>query len=79
MKNRASSAMLDAQSTATELGRDRDKRRYVPMDALPAPQPTAREMTLGHRRTAKPQGTRDRKHNYHPNPGFIFEKGCVLH
>ena len=40
-KNRANSATSDAQSTAAELGRDRDMRRNVPMGALLAPQPTA--------------------------------------
>ena len=43
LTKRASSAPLDAQSTATELGRDRDMRRNIPMGALLVPQPKARE------------------------------------
>ena len=34
LTKRASSATLDAQSTATELGRDPNMRRNVPMGAL---------------------------------------------
>ena len=47
---RASSATLNAPSTATELGRDPDMRRHIPTAPLLAPQPTVRERTLGRRR-----------------------------
>ena len=43
LKNRASVAKLDAQSTATELGRDQDNRRNLEMDGVLVPQPNARE------------------------------------
>ena len=52
MKEGASSAMLDARSTATALGQDRDIRCDVPVGALLAPQPKARGETRGRRRTA---------------------------
>ena len=52
LKNRASSATLDAQSTATELCRGPNMRRNVPMGALLAPHPKARERNLGRRRKA---------------------------
>ena len=41
---------MDTQHTATELGRDRDMSRNVPMGAMLAPQPKAREKTFGRRR-----------------------------
>ena len=44
--------MLNAQSTATELGRDPDMRRNVPMVPLLAPQPEEREKNLDRQRTA---------------------------
>ena len=43
LEKRANVTMLDAQSTATELGRDRDIRRNVPMGAWLAPQPKVQE------------------------------------
>ena len=49
------SATLDAQGTAKELNWNRDVRRNVPMGALLAPQPKAREKTLSRRRTASPK------------------------
>lgn len=53
METRGRSATLDAHSTATELGRDRDMRRVVPIGALLAPKPNSREETLDRqRRTA---------------------------
>ena len=58
LKKRASSATLDAQSTATELSRDYIMRRNVPMGALLAPQPNARAKTLGRRRTANQKQNR---------------------
>ena len=51
-RERASSATLDAQSTATELGGDRDKRRNVLMGVSLTPQWKAREENLCRRRTA---------------------------
>ena len=50
---RAISAMFNAPSTATVLGRDPDMRhRNVPTAPLLAPQPKAREKNLGRRRAA---------------------------
>ena len=49
---RTSSATLDAQSTVTELDRDRDIRRNVPVGTLLAQQPKAREKAIGRRTTA---------------------------
>ena len=52
LKERARSATLDVQSTATDLDRDRDMRRDVPMAVLLSPRPRSREQTLGRQRTA---------------------------
>ena len=53
LEKHAVSATLDVQSTTTELGRDRDMRRNLPMGALLAPQPKAQEKKLGRRTTAE--------------------------
>ena len=53
LKKKPSSATLDAQSTATELGQTPDMRRDVPMDPLACPAAeSAREKNIGRRRTA---------------------------
>ena len=52
LTKRASSATLDAQSTATEVEQDPDMRRNVPIGALLSPQPKAREKSLGRLRAA---------------------------
>ena len=54
----ASSAALDAQSTATELGGNRDMRRDVPIGNLLAPQTKARE-----KKTRPAENTRRKKDN----------------
>ena len=51
LKNLSSSATLNAQSTATELGWDPYMHRNVPTATLLAPQPKEREKKLGRRRT----------------------------
>ena len=56
LTQRASSATLAAQSNATELRWDPDMRRNIPMGALLAPQPKAREKNLGRRRTCQKKG-----------------------
>ena len=55
MAKRASSATSVAQSTATELGRDRHMRRNVPMVALFPPQPTTREKKRQPPENTKPE------------------------
>ena len=52
LTKRASSTTLNAQRTATELGRDPDMYRNIHTPLLLAPQRKAREKTLGRRRTS---------------------------
>ena len=61
---KGSSATLNTHSATTELGRDRDMRRDVPVDALRAPQPKAREKLSA----AGEQQARKKMHLLHKQP-----------